>query len=118
MSRLGGVKRWMYRDDRPHRLAALLNRGWAIVASAGLGPNRLATLEVRGRRSGRLISFPVMVADYRGERYLVSMLGVNGVRSSSFQPRRTPAGPTPRSHRHGHAGDRSAEDAPPTECIA
>src|SRR6476646_1792980 len=75
VSRLGAVKRWMYRNDLPHRLAALLNRGWTIVASAGLGPKRLATLEVRGRRSGHLISFPVMVADYRGERYLVSMLG-------------------------------------------
>jgi deazaflavin-dependent oxidoreductase (nitroreductase family) len=35
----------------------------------------LSTLEVRGRRSGRLISFPVVVADYEGERYLVAMLG-------------------------------------------
>jgi deazaflavin-dependent oxidoreductase (nitroreductase family) len=75
VSRLGSVKRWMYRDDRPGRLAAALNRGWATAASAGLGPDRLTTLEVRGRRSGRRISFPVMVADYEGERYLVSMLG-------------------------------------------
>jgi hypothetical protein len=90
VSRLGAVKRWLYRNDRPHRLAALLNRGWAIVASAGLGPKRLATLEVRGRRSGRLISFPVMVADYRGERYLVSMLGegakwVSNIRATGGQ---------------------------------
>jgi deazaflavin-dependent oxidoreductase (nitroreductase family) len=90
VSRLGAVKRWMYRNDRPHRLAAVLNRGWAIVASAGLGPNRLATLEIRGRRSGRLISFPVMVVDYRGERYLVSMLGggakwVSNVRAAGGQ---------------------------------
>jgi deazaflavin-dependent oxidoreductase (nitroreductase family) len=35
----------------------------------------MATLEVRGRRSGRQRSFPVMVADYDGERYLVAMLG-------------------------------------------
>ncbi len=33
------------------------------------------TLEVAGRRTGRLISFPVVVTDYEGERYLVSMLG-------------------------------------------
>jgi hypothetical protein len=33
------------------------------------------TLEVRGRRRGRLISLPVVVADYRRERYLVAMLG-------------------------------------------
>ncbi|GAB3888466.1 hypothetical protein GCM10029964_056160 [Kibdelosporangium lantanae] len=28
-----------------------------------------------GRSTGRVISFPVVVADYEGERYLVSMLG-------------------------------------------
>ncbi len=56
-------------------MAALLNRCWAIVAAAGLGPNRMVTLEVPGRRSGRLTSFPLMVADYQGERYLVAMLG-------------------------------------------
>jgi hypothetical protein len=32
-------------------------------------------LEVPGRRTGRTISFPVVVADYEGDRYLVSMLG-------------------------------------------
>ncbi len=65
----------MYRGGRPNRLAALLNRGWAMIGAAGLWPGRLNTLEVRGRRSGRLLSFPVMVADYRGDRYLVAMLG-------------------------------------------
>jgi deazaflavin-dependent oxidoreductase (nitroreductase family) len=52
-----------------------MNRVAAMAGSAGLWPNRLATLEVRGRRSGRLVSFPLMVADYQGERYLVAMLG-------------------------------------------
>jgi len=32
-------------------------------------------LQVRGRRTGRIISFPVVIADYEGERYLVAMLG-------------------------------------------
>ena len=75
MSRLGGVKRWMYRGDRPHRAAALANRLQALAASAGLLPKRVVTLEVPGRRTGRLRSFPVVVADYQGERYLVAMLG-------------------------------------------
>jgi hypothetical protein len=35
----------------------------------------VAALEVRGRVSGRIISLPVVIADYEGERYLVSMLG-------------------------------------------
>jgi deazaflavin-dependent oxidoreductase (nitroreductase family) len=35
----------------------------------------MATLEVRGRRTGRARSFPVMLADYEGESYVVPMLG-------------------------------------------
>ncbi|MFN8162425.1 MAG: nitroreductase/quinone reductase family protein [Solirubrobacterales bacterium] len=69
------LKRLMYRGGRPGRVAAAANRLNAIAGSAGLWPNRLVTLEVRGRRSGRLVSFPVMVADHDGERYLVAMLG-------------------------------------------
>ena len=66
---------WMYRGCHPNRLARLLNRGWAIAYSAGLWPRRLATLEVAGRRTGRIVSFPVVIADHEGERYLVAMLG-------------------------------------------
>jgi hypothetical protein len=47
----------------------------ARAASAGLAPRRLSTLEVRGRRTGLLTSFPVVVADHQDERYLVAMLG-------------------------------------------
>ena len=77
MNRLGAPKRWLYRGDRPHGLASVANRVQAVAASAGLPPRRLVTLEVRGRRTGRLLSFPVVVADYLGERYLVAMLGEN-----------------------------------------
>jgi hypothetical protein len=69
------ITRWMYQSGRPNRVAAMLNRWWATVWAAGLGPDRLAALEVRGRRTGRLISFPVVIADYRGDRFLVAMLG-------------------------------------------
>ncbi len=65
----------MYRSGRPNRLAAFLNGIWRLVGLAGLPPHRLNTLEVRGRRTGRPTSFPVVVADYQGERYLVAMLG-------------------------------------------
>jgi deazaflavin-dependent oxidoreductase (nitroreductase family) len=68
-------RRWMYRGGRPNPVAGIFARATATLASAGLSPRRLVTLEVRGRRSGRLISFPVVVADYQGERYLVAMLG-------------------------------------------
>lgn len=68
-------KSWQYRGGRPHRWARIENRLWAIAFAAGIMPGRAAALEVRGRKSGRLISVPVAVADYRGERYLVAMLG-------------------------------------------
>jgi hypothetical protein len=69
-------ERRMYGRGRPNRLAAFLNRAWAWVGRVGLW-RRLVTLQVRGRTSGRLISFPLIVADYQGERYLVAMLGQN-----------------------------------------
>ena len=69
------LDRWMYAGSRPNRLARMLNRGWAAVYGAGVWPSRLNTLEVRGRRTGRRVSLPVVVADYEGERYLVAMLG-------------------------------------------
>ncbi|HEU0172581.1 MAG TPA: hypothetical protein VFR26_14065 [Acidimicrobiales bacterium] len=69
--------RWLYRGGRPNRLARLLNRGGAVAYAAGLWPRRLGTLEVLGRRTGRVVSFPVVIADLDGERYLVAMLGDN-----------------------------------------
>jgi hypothetical protein len=70
-------RRWLYRGGRPHGAASLLNRVQTAMASAGLPPARVKALEIRGRRTGRRISFPVVVADYQGERYLVSMLGTD-----------------------------------------
>ena len=70
-------KRWMYRGDRPHLLARALNRGWAIIHASGIAPNYMVTLQVVGRRSGRLITFPLAMVVLDGERYLVSMLGAN-----------------------------------------
>jgi deazaflavin-dependent oxidoreductase (nitroreductase family) len=77
------VKRWMYRGGRPNLAARVLNRGSAAVHALGVSPNYLVTLEVRGRRSGRTISFPLVMVVVGGERYLVSMLGeeVNWVRN-------------------------------------
>jgi deazaflavin-dependent oxidoreductase (nitroreductase family) len=69
------LDRWMYRRGRPNRVARVLNGIWTRTAAAGLPPQRMNALEVPGRRSGRLRSFPVVVADYEGERYLVAMLG-------------------------------------------
>jgi hypothetical protein len=68
-------KRWMYRDGRPHLLAKILNRGWAILHSLGISPDYLVTLEVMGRKSGKMTSFPLVMTIIKGEKYLVSMLG-------------------------------------------
>jgi hypothetical protein len=68
-------KRWLYRGGRPNFIARVLNRGWAYIHSLGLFPNYLVTLEVPGRKSGKIISFPLAMTVINGERYLVSMLG-------------------------------------------
>ncbi len=70
-------KRWLYRGQRPNWIARMLNRAWAAVASSGVASNYLVTLEVTGRKSGRTISLPVVVAVVDGQRYVVSMLGEN-----------------------------------------
>jgi hypothetical protein len=76
--RLYGYYRWLYHNGRPNRLAQLMNRLGAIVFSTGLLlPRRAGTLEVVGRRSGQLISFPIVITEFEGARYVVAMLGSN-----------------------------------------
>ena len=87
--RSGGVQiydnyvRWLYKANTPNWFARLQNGASAALYAAGIWPRRVAALDVRGRKSGRVISFPVVIAEYGGERYLVSMLGedVNWVRN-------------------------------------
>ncbi len=69
------LKRSLYRGNRPGPLARVLNRAWAVLHAWGIAPGYLVTLEVSGRRSGRTISFPLVMVSVEGERYLISMLG-------------------------------------------
>ncbi len=69
------ARRWLYRRRRASGLARFLNAAQGRLAAAGVGPGWLVMVEVTGRRSGRTISFPAVIADYDGGRYLVSMLG-------------------------------------------
>jgi len=69
------VRRWLYRHRHAGSLARLLNAAQARLAAAGVGPKWLVMVEVTGRRSGKTISFPAVIADYDHGRYLVSMLG-------------------------------------------
>lgn len=68
-------KRGLYPNGRPGPLARWLNDGWAALHTLGIAPDRLVTLEVVGRRSGRRIRFPLVMAMVDGERYLAAMLG-------------------------------------------
>ncbi len=70
-------KQWLYRGGRPNLMARVINRGWAVIHALGVAPNYLVTLEVTGRKSGHTIAFPLAMTTMNGERYLVSMLGVN-----------------------------------------
>jgi deazaflavin-dependent oxidoreductase (nitroreductase family) len=71
------AKRWLYRGNRPGALARWLNRAFAGLHASRLAPEHWVTLEVTGRRSGRPISFPLVMVIDGGERYLVSMLGAD-----------------------------------------
>jgi F420H(2)-dependent quinone reductase len=64
-------------------MARLLNRIGGAVYALGIAPDYLVTLEVPGRRSGRIVRMPLVMVVVGGERYLVSMLGegVNWVRN-------------------------------------
>jgi hypothetical protein len=77
------LQRWFYAGGRPNWMARLLDRGTAAISTRGIGPEYLVALEVPGRRSGCIVSLPLVVATVDGERYLVSMLGeeVNWVRN-------------------------------------
>ncbi|CUS04996.2 conserved protein of unknown function [Candidatus Promineifilum breve] len=69
------IKRWMYRGGRPNGVAKFLNGISAKLHTTGIAPNYMVTLEVVGRKSGKVISFPLVMTVIDGERYLVSMLG-------------------------------------------
>jgi F420H(2)-dependent quinone reductase len=67
--------RAMYPGGRADATARRLSRLWATVFGLGLMPRRWVSLEVPGRRSGRLTRFALGMADLDGRWYLVPMLG-------------------------------------------
>ncbi len=67
--------RAMYKGGHADKTARRFARAWAAVFGLGLLPKRWVTLEVAGRRSGRITRFPLGMADWNGQWYLVPMLG-------------------------------------------
>jgi hypothetical protein len=67
--------RLFYRDWRPTSLGRWINRLNCWWSGLGLPPRFQASLEVRGRVSGRVRCNPVVIATVGSKDYLVSMLG-------------------------------------------
>jgi polyisoprenoid-binding protein YceI len=67
--------RAMYPGGRADAAARRFARLWGEVFRLGLAPKRWVTLEVTGRRSGRVTRFPLGMSRVGDQWYLVSMLG-------------------------------------------
>ena len=63
-----GFKQWLYSGKRPNWFAKILNRKIAKSASESISPDGVVALEVIGRKSGRIISFPVVMTVVDGQR--------------------------------------------------
>jgi len=68
-------RKLLYTGARPNAFSSRLNSAWAAVSSFGITPSFMVSLETRGRRTGRRVRVPLVVAELGNERYLVSMLG-------------------------------------------
>jgi deazaflavin-dependent oxidoreductase (nitroreductase family) len=102
------LARWFYRGGRPNRVARILDRGIALVCALGVAPDYMVTLEVPGRRTGRIVHLPLVMVVVDGKRYLVSMLGenVNWVRNVKAAGGRV-------TLRHGRSEDVRLEEVAP-----
>ena len=61
--------------QRPSRIEALFNRLMGKLVAIGLGPGYMRVLDVRGRKSGRVLSTPVNLLELDGAQYLVAPRG-------------------------------------------
>ena len=89
-------------------MARVLDRGGAVVCALGVAPDYMVTLEVVGRRTGRVVRLPLVMVVVDGERYPVSMLGedVNWVRNVKAAGGRV-------TLRHGRSEDVRLEEVAP-----
>ncbi len=74
--------------QRPSRIETLFNRLLGKFVALGMGPDYMRVLDVRGRKSGRLISTPVNLLELNGVQYLVAPRGnTNWVRNARIAGR-------------------------------
>jgi F420H(2)-dependent quinone reductase len=66
-----------YPGGKPRKFTRFINSEGAWLSSRGILAEFMVMFEVRGRRSGRTVRIPLVVATLDGNRYLVSMLGEN-----------------------------------------
>ena len=62
--------------QRPSAMATWLNRFIGFLVAHGMGPSYMRVLDVRGRKTGRVISTPVNILAVDGVDYLVAPRGV------------------------------------------
>jgi len=76
-----------YRPPRPW--VARINRTAGRLAAFGLSPRNTVSVEVPGRKTGRLRRTALVLAEYDGNRYLVSLAGeaewVRNVRANGYR---------------------------------
>ncbi len=61
--------------QRPSRIEAIFNRLLGKLVALGMGPEYMRVLDVRGRKSGRVLSTPVNLLELNGVQYLVAPRG-------------------------------------------
>ena len=64
-----------YAKGRPNRAGKAFGDFWVAVNGRGIGPEWMVSLETVGWKTGKRSSLPLVLADYEGARYAVSMFG-------------------------------------------
>jgi hypothetical protein len=67
----------LYPGGRPTAFTSRLNSLSSWLGSLGVAPSFMVSLETRGRRSGRILRVPLVMAQLGPDRFLVSMVGEN-----------------------------------------
>jgi deazaflavin-dependent oxidoreductase (nitroreductase family) len=105
--------RLFYSNGRPNRAGRAFGDFWVAVNGLGLGPDWMVSLQTVGNKSGRWSSIPLVLADWEGQRYAVSMFGerspwVHNVRAADGRA----------VLRHGHAREVRLVEVPAQERAA